>query len=96
MTPINRIEAISRIIPSQQIERTEPVTLKSMKQDLLALQYRACKYNSWECYQRIRELQENIRCHQEILEKYPYDGKSTFAELLAQEIKKNNCSSEYF
>ena len=77
MTPINRIEPITRIVPSQQIERTEPVTIKSMKQDLLALQYRACKYNSWECYQQI-------------LEKYPYDGKSTFAELLAQEIKKNN------
>lgn len=46
MTPINRIEPITRIVPSQQIERTEPVTIKSMKQDLLALQYRACKYNS--------------------------------------------------
>ena len=98
MTPINRIEPITRIVPSQQIERTEPVTIKSMKQDLLALQYRACKYNSWECYQQILELQENIRCHQKklskiarnIFEKYPYDGKSTFAELLAQEIKKNN------
>lgn len=67
MTPINRIEPITRIVPSQQIERTEPVTIKSMKQDLLALQYRACKYNSWECYQQILELQENIRCHQEIL-----------------------------
>ena len=43
MTPINRIEPITRIVPSQQIERTEPVTIKSMKQDLLALQYRACK-----------------------------------------------------
>ena len=88
MTPINRIEPISRISPSLQIERAKPVTLKSMKQDLLALQYRACKYNSWECYQQILELQENIRCHQEILEKYPYDGKSTFAELLAKEIEK--------
>lgn len=88
MTPINRIEPISRIIPRQPIKKTEPITLKSMKQDLLALQYRACKYNSWECSQQI---QENIRCHQEILEKYPYDGKSTFAELLAQEIEKQNC-----
>lgn len=90
MTPINKIEPISRIIPSQQIEKTEPITIKSMKQDLLALQYRACKYNSWECYQQILEIQENIRCLQEILEKYPYDGKSTFAELLAQEITKQN------
>ena len=88
MTPINKIESISRIIPSQQIEKTEPITLKSMKQNLLALQSKACIYNSWEYYQQILEIQENIRCHQEILEKYPYDGKSTFAELLAKEIEK--------
>lgn len=90
MTPINRIEPISRIIPRQPIKEIEPITIKSMKQDLLALQYRACKYNSWECYQQILEIKENIRCHQEILEKYPYDGKSTFAELLAKEIEKQS------
>lgn len=49
MTPINRIEPISRISSSLQIERAKPITIKSMKQDLLALQYRAWKYNSWEC-----------------------------------------------
>ena len=90
MTPINRIEPISRIIPRQPIKEIEPITIKSMKQDLLALQYRACKYNSWECYQQILEIKENIRCHQEILEIYHYDGKSTFAELLEKEIKKNS------
>ena len=94
MTPINRIEpvsrvsAVSRIEPIQKIERTTPVTLTGMKQELLVLQYQASKYNSWEYYQQILELQEDIRCRQEIMEKYPYDGKSTFAELLAQEIKK--------
>lgn len=31
MTPINRIEPISRIIPRQPIKKTEPITLKSMK-----------------------------------------------------------------
>ena len=36
MTPINRIEPISRIIPRQPIKKTKPITLKSMKQDLLA------------------------------------------------------------
>ena len=88
MTSINRIEPISRISPSLQIERVKPVTIKSMKQNLLALQSKACIYNSWEYYQQILEIQENIRCHQEILKKYPYDGKSTFAELLAKEIEK--------
>lgn len=90
MTPINRIEPISRIIPRQLIKEIEPITIKSMKQDLLALQYRAWKYNSWECYQQILEIKENIRCHQEILEIYPYDGKSNFAELLAKEIEKQS------
>ena len=96
MTPINRIEpvsrvsAVSRIEPIQKIERTTPVTLTGMKQELLVLQYQASKYNSWEYYQQILELQKDIRCRQEIMEKYPYDGKSTFAELLAQEIEKQN------
>ncbi len=94
MTPINRIEpvsrvsAVSRIEPIQKIERTTPVTLTGMKQELLVLQYQASKYNSWEYYQQILELQEDIRCRQEIMEKYPYDGKSTFAELLTKEIEK--------
>ena len=50
----------------------------------------ACKYGSWNYYQNILELQVQIKNRQEIMDEYPYDGKSTFAELLAQEIKKNN------
>ena len=38
-----------------------------MKQELLVLQYQASKYNSWEYYQQILELQEDIRCRQEIM-----------------------------
>ncbi len=42
-------------------------------------------------FQQLSELQriekEVAACRKEILEKYPYDGKSTFAELLIQAIK---------
>ena len=42
-------------------------------------------------YQQLSELQrvkeEVAACHKEILEKYPYDGKSTFKELLAKAVK---------
>ena len=37
-----------------------------------------------------RERMEVEAAHKEILEKYPYDGKSTFAELLIAEINKVN------
>ena len=58
MTPINKIEPISRIIPSQQSEKTEPITIKSMKQDLLALQYRAWKYK--KIFIAIKKYLKNI------------------------------------
>ncbi len=42
-------------------------------------------------YQQFSELQrvkeEVAACRKEILEKYPYDGKSTFKELLAKAVK---------
>ncbi len=42
-------------------------------------------------YQQLSELQrvkeEVAACRKEILEKYPYDGKSTFKELLAKAVK---------
>ena len=58
MTPINRIEPISRIIPRQPVKKTEPITLKSMKQDLLALQYRAWKYK--KIFIAIKKYLKNI------------------------------------
>ena len=42
-------------------------------------------------YQQLSELQrikeEVTACRKEVFEKYPYDGKSTFKELLTQAIK---------
>ncbi len=93
---INRIEAIQGRVTSPTIVKPVTQSITQLKRDLLANQYMACKYGSWSYYQNILELQEQIKCRQEIMAKYSYDGKSTFAELLEQEIKKNNCSSECF
>ena len=88
--PVSRITAFSPIEPVHKPRRVAPVSLKSMKQELLVLKQKAAQSNRWDYYQQILELQEDIRCHQEIMEKYPYDGKSTFAELLEQETKKES------
>ena len=87
---INRIEAIQGRVTSPTVVRPVTQSITQMKRELLANQYMACKYDSWSYYLNILELQEQIRCHQEIMEKYPYDGKSTFAELLAKEIEKQS------
>ena len=44
--------------------------------------------NDWQYYRKLAFLQhpETKAARKEILEKYPYDGKSTFAELLAKAI----------
>lgn len=44
---------------------------------------------SWRYYQKVLELQapDLLAARKEILEKYPYDGKSTFKELLARALK---------
>ena len=85
---INRIEAIQGRVTIPTVVRPVTQSITQMKRELLANQYMACKYGSWSYYQNILELQEQIKCRQEIMEKYPYDGKSTFAELLAKEIEK--------
>ena len=52
----------------------------------LKFRYLAATTGDTIYYQKLlevqKELRENALAHAEILEKYPYDGKSTFAELL--------------
>ena len=52
----------------------------------------------WYYYNKLlnvrRERMEVEAAHKEILEKYPYDGKSTFAELLIAEINKVNSNNK--
>ncbi len=87
---INRIEAIQGHVTSPIIVRPVTQSITQLKRELLANQYMACKHGSWSYYQNILELKEQIKCHQDIMEKYPNNGKSTFAELLAKEIEKQN------
>ncbi len=60
----------------------------------LRLERMAIITDDWNYYKmlldfRKNKMEENI-FHREILEKYPYDGKSTFTELLATEVNKGN------
>lgn len=60
----------------------------------LRLERMAVITGDWYYYNKLlnvrRERMEVEAAHKEILEKYPYDGKSTFAELLIAEINKVN------
>jgi len=62
--------------------------LTNLKQLLLKTQYRAAKSCNWLDYQAVLELQDFIHCREEIAEKYPYDGKSSFSELLNEALQK--------
>ena len=63
----------------------------SAKSQKLEYAYRkmAAVTGSWSYYQKVLELQapDLLAVRKEILEKYPYDGKSTFKELLARAVK---------
>lgn len=58
----------------------------NLKQLLLKMQYRAAKSRSLQDYQAVLELQDFIRCREEIAEKHPYDCKSSFSELLNEAL----------
>ena len=62
--------------------------LTDLKQLLLKMQYRAAESRSWQDYQTVLELQDFIRCREEIAEKHPYDGKPSFSELLNEALQK--------
>ncbi len=56
---------------------------------ILSFQHKATIYGDWGYYQKILDLRTWLcsKERQELLDKYPYDGKSTFAELLANELE---------
>ncbi len=60
----------------------------------LRLERMAVITGDWTYYRMLLEVRkdklEAQAAHKEILEKYPYDGKSSFAELLAAEVSKLN------
>ena len=59
-----------------------------------SLQQKAIVTGNWKYYQELLFVQESLRCRKEILEKYPYDGKSSFSELVAEEVEKKDDMQE--
>lgn len=89
---INAIEkkhAISNIAQVNNLSKIDTVEMDLLRQKAI-LQDKAANSGHWYYYAQLLDLQDSIRCHNEILEKYPYDGKSTFKELLIKKIDKNN------
>ena len=87
---IRGLESVHRI---KAIESTYEV--RAVKQDIvylrrkkLLLQRKAVLTGAWTYYAQLLDVQDKIRCRKEILEKYPYDGKSTFAECLDKALMK--------
>ena len=81
---IHRIKAIESTYEVRAVQQ-DIVYLKKKEQ---LLQQTAVLTGAWTYYAQLLDIQDKIRCRKEILEKYPYDGKSTFAELLEQAVKK--------
>lgn len=84
---IRGLESVHRI---KAIESTYEV--RAVKQDIvylrqkaLLLQRNAVLTGDWTYYAQLLDIQDCIRCYKEILEKYPYDGNSTFPEYLEKQ-----------
>lgn len=90
---IHKIGTVSNIRPVRKINYSI-FSLSELKNMELKMQRGAVLTNDWFYYQNILEIRkakvEAENCSNEILEKYPYDGQSTFAQLLAKEIEKQN------
>lgn len=85
-----KINGVSRISSeSSFVKVTVPESLTpEQKCRMLAL-----LTNDWQYYRRLAFLQhpETKAARKEIFEKYPYDGKSSFSELLAKAIGNEEC-----
>ena len=81
---IRDLESVHRIkaIESTYEVRAVKQNIVYLRQKALLLQRNAVLTGDWTYYAQLLDIQDRIRCHKEILEKYPYDGKSTFAECL--------------
>ena len=79
-----KINSVSRI-SNESVVVELPVPESTSEQECRMLAYLT---NDWRYYTRLAFLQnpETKAARKEILEKYPYDGKSSFSELLAKAI----------
>ena len=93
MSEIEEIRGLESVHRIKAIESAYEV--RAVKQDIvylrrkeLLLQRNAVLTGDWTYYAQLLDVQDRIRCHKEILEKYPYDGKSTFAQCLDKALTK--------
>lgn len=93
MSELDKIRGLESVHRIKAIESTYEV--RAVKQDIVylkrkaqLLQRNAVLTGDWAYYAQLLDVQDRIRCHKEILEKYPYDGKSTFAEYLQKACKR--------
>ena len=87
MSETDEIRGLESVHKIKAIESTYEV--REVKQDIVYLRKKALLLHrnavltgDWTYYVQLLDIQDRIRCHKEILEKYPYDGKSTFAEYI--------------
>lgn len=92
MNKINEIRGLESVHRIKAIESTYEV--RAVQQDIVylkrkehLLQQKAVLTSDWSYYAQLLDVQDRIRCHKEILEKYPYDGKSSFAGLLEKAVQ---------
>ena len=90
MSEIDEIRGLESVHRIKAIESTYEV--RGVKQDIvylqrkaLFLQRNAILTGDWGYYAQLLDIQDRIRCHKEILKKYPYDGESSFSELLKRQ-----------
>ena len=89
--PASNIKPVGSVKPVRKIDYSA-FPLNELRIMEWKMQRRAVLTNDWFCYQNLLEIRtarvESENCIKEITEKYPYDGKSGFTQLLAMEIEK--------
>ena len=92
------------ITPVGGVYRCNGIEFRFERQALLSrvilyCQKMAVKTDNLKYYQRMlnvnEEIRENLAAIREVMEKYPYDGKSSFAELLEQATKEMNANKHH-
>ena len=72
---IRGLESVHRIkaIESTYEEREVKKDIVYLRKKALLLQRNAVLTGDWTYYAQLLDIQDRIRCHKEILEKYPYE-----------------------
>ena len=83
---VGQVAAIENSANYYNLRRFVPAKSQSLE---YAYRKMAAVTGSWCYYQKVLELQapDLLAARKEIIEKYPYDGKSTFKELMARAVK---------